>query len=474
MRNPVLATVVPSVLSTLTMLSALSAQGGLLFTTRAVETSAQCAAAPALDRVDANEIQYVVPLGGVPFTSKAFAPRVAYDVMVGDGDLDATYDEPGLFRGTDALVPPVRTAGAMRPNARSMWFSVIAATPCLVGGVFDPADIGRILPGGALERFVSAATIRAAFGIPATVSLNVDAAAYHLPTGLYLSFEDTVTIMLPTGPMTITDGAIVRIPSAALALGVSPYDGALRLTGAIAGSGQLIADEAMVDSWVVASGIDNAAAVGVSAIVDTDGLELDPAGGVFSSPFVGAAVPNVWVAGQALTGGGVITSRLGGSIAVLNGVPLGNAAGATTGAQVGLVTVPSVQSLNGLALTVRDLCHFTTETPTARIVAPGPLTVEVGGVEPGVGAAFLFLAPGVVGAGGVDASLPFPSVCFPDLYVNMFLAAVPIGADGCGSWTMPINAALLAGLAGGRIRFQAWYFNGGSHHLSTPLAVQFF
>lgn len=470
MRNNV---ILPA-LSTAALLAALPAQTGLLFTTRAAETSKQCPALSAINRVDSNEVQYVVPLAGAPFTSKQFAPRVGYDVMVGDGDGDATYYEPALFRGIDALVTPMRTAGPMRPNARSQWFSPVAATPCVAGGVFDPADLGRILPGGVLERFVSAATIRTAFGIPATVSLNVDAAAYHLPTGLYLSFEDTVTIMLAAGPFTVTDGAIVRIPSAAIAIGVSPYDGALRIAGAAAGSGQVIAIEAMVDAWTAASGIDNAAAVGVAAIEDTDGLELDPLGGVFSSPFVGGAVPNVWVAGSALTGGGVISSRLGGTIPVMNGVPLGNALGATSGAQVGLATVPSVRSLNGLALTVRDLCHFTTETPTPRIVAPGPLTIEVGGVDAGVGAAFLFIAPGAVGAGGVDASLPFPSVCFPDLYVNVFLAAVPIGADGCGSWSLPITAAQLAGLAGSRIRFQAWHPAGGVHHLSTPLAVQFF
>lgn len=467
-------TLIVTALSTAACLAALPAQNGLLFATRATETSKQCPALSAINRVDPNEVQYVVPLAGAPFTSKQFAPRVGYDVMIGDGDGDATYYEPALFRGIDALVTPVRTAGPMRPNARSLWFSVIASTPCVAGGVFDPADIGRILPGGTLERFVSAATIRTAFGIPATVPLNVDAAAYHLPTGLYLSFEDTVTIMLASGPFTVTDGAIVRIPSAALALGVSPYDGALRLTGAAAGSGQVIATEAMIDAWAAASGIDNAGAAAVAAIDDTDGLELDPLGGVFSSPFAGVAVPNLWVAGSALTGGGVISSRLGGSIPVLNGVPLGNALGATSGAQVGLATVPSVQSLNGLALTVRDLCHFATETPTPRIVAPGPLTIEVGGVDAGVGAAFLFLAPGVVGAGGVDASLPFPSVCFPELYVNVFLAAVPIGADGCGEWSLPINAALLGGLAGSRIGFQAWYFAGVGHHLSTPLAVQFF
>jgi hypothetical protein len=123
---------------------------------------------------------------------------------------------------------------------------------------------------------------------------------------------------------------------------------------------------------------------------------------------------------------------------------------------------------------VRDLCHFVTETPTPRIVAPGPLSIEVGGVEPGVGMAFLFIAPGVVGAGGVDGSLPFPSACFPDLNANLFLGGVPIGADGCGVWSIPIDAALLGALAGARIKFQAYYFAGVDHHLSTPLAVQFF
>ena len=182
---------------------------------------------------------------------------------------------------------------------------------------------------------------------------------------------------------------------------------------------------------------------------------------------------NLIFCGSNLTGAGILSTRLGGSIAVINGVMMGNNAGPTTGAQVGLVTAPNVASLNGLALTSSGLIRFATETNPPRMLAAGTLNVEIA-AEPGTALVVLALALGVSGVGGVDASVPGGLLAFPDVYaVSPLLSLVP-AADGAAMWAAPLPASLVAALTGLRVLFQAFGTSAAGVVVSTPSAVQFY
>ena len=269
---------------------------GLLFAPLGAELSNQSATLAGITHVNGNEVQHVVPLAAGP-TSAAFAPRQCHEVMLGDGDLDGLYFEPTLYGAIDALLPAVdnpNTALAgmplispITPNARNVWFSPAARTTSVAGPPLHQAELGRLLPGGVLERFLTRAQLYSAFGIPNNVTVNIDAAALDATQALYLSFEDPVMITTTAhGAVVVDDGAILAIPVTAITWGSSTFDDAYVINMVVPGSGLIIRTEPEVDMLVAASGIrDNAGAL-VATIGDLDGLEIDPAGGTFYSAWV--------------------------------------------------------------------------------------------------------------------------------------------------------------------------------------------
>jgi len=466
---------------TLTLAAALAAgsavaqqTGGLFYTTGTLEQSNQCPPG-ALADVRRNEIQWVEPNATASFSSKAWLPRVSSNVVLGDHDGDGNFDERQQFGGIDALVHPRDKNGArVRIDKTRLFFSPRSGEPTLFGPAFQPADIGRVLPGGFVERFLTAGQVHAAFGIPNNVAVDVDAAALHLtPNGgsVYLSFEGAHAITVAgLGVVVVGDGAIVRIPPAAITWTLSPWDGAAIVDTVVPLSGQLVLAESQVDTRVANSGIRDAAGAAVTTIGDLDGLTLDPQGGTFQSPWINAPIPHLWFCGENLTGAGIVSTAGGGSIPALNGVPLGSPV-ATDGKQVGLYTTPSVGSLDGLAVSRGGVSHLSLDTADTTIPGPGALRLEIGGAPlPPT----LMLDLGCNLPSCIDPFVAALADDFPALYPLNFGPIVPV-VGGCGSFVLPVSPAMHLVLQGQTVEFQVWYFDPAAArlHISNPAKVTF-
>lgn len=468
-------------------------QGGLLYSCRFDEMSNQSTAGlAAINEVRDDEVQYVWPEPGAAIRSKQFAPHLGYNMLVGDYDGDQIYHDPNLFGRIDALLRPRRKDGSTISDPLSMrhlFFSprddVLTIHPPLAPPMSSnllESDVGRILPGGRFELFLSEAHVRSAFGIPNTDEVNLDAVCLHLDPnwapehqGIYLSFENTRVITIATGVFTVLDGAILRIPEDQIIWTVSAYDGeSLLVQNVTPNSGQIILLEAEVDAMVLNSGVRDNAGNLCGTVVDVDGLTLPDAPGYFKSKHAPGPIHHLWFSGYRMTGAGILSTELGGSIPTLNGVPMGNAVGPTTGLQVGLVT-PNVRSLDGLALTPDKLAHFVTDSPTPYPAAPGVIRVQIGGgaAVPGT---ILFWGLGVNALGGVDMGIPVAYAAFPEYFPHTYWNFVIIGADDCGEWAVNVPVGVYNYLVGitGNLRFQGFItIMVPPYWLSTPCKIQF-
>ena len=496
------------------MLLALPAAGmaaedgrGLLFTTRFDEQSNQSSVPyDALNYVHDEEVQYVVPEDTInplfDYTSKQWATNLGYNFLVGDYDGDGDYYNRSIFGAVDALLHPRKGNGArIYPiTMRQLFFSpreevasVIAAAPPFVS-TLRPADVGRIVPGGLFEIFLSEDQVRDAFRISPNEKFNIDAIMLHKTDqwspqyqGIYLSFEDAVTITISGGTYTVNDGAVLRIPGNGIAWTVSTYDSVSLLAGSVTpGTGQIILTESDVNAVVATSGVKNNSGSPVSSIGDLDGLTLPKVSGYFTSQHVTGPVHHFWFCGYNTAGGGAILStEYGGSIPTLNGVPMANndpGTAASTGEQVGLVTPGGVGSLNGLAITGDDLSHFVLDSTTPQPSGPGVINVQIGGAPAYPGNVFFGWEIGIGTAGGVDVGGPPPGIfaihpgTFPEFFRPHsmklpFLVPVAVDSDNCAEWTIDVTPFYPL-VVGRNLRFQAAFPSKPDIWLSAPCKIQ--
>jgi len=212
----------------------------------------------------------------------------------------------------------------------------------------------------------------------------------------------------------------LRIPNRAIYWRYSCYDGA-RLVLRAGNSGEIVLRETDVNARVAAAGIVDCSGAAVANVRDTNGLEIDPAGGLFATPF-GQGALNLWFSGFGLQNATVLTTAGGGAVAVMNATPLASLSA------VGL-TDPCDTTLDGLAENPGELCHLTTDTPTGSLLGGETVRVEVGGARPITGMLWSVAA----GPGAVDVTIPFANACFPELYpAPVLLHVVPISPDQCG------------------------------------------
>ena len=452
------------------------AQNALLYTPKHEETSQQCAGAPAHNQVRSNEVEYVRPTDSQPYESEQFAPLQSYTTAIGDHNGDGDYWAPYLFGrapavtgdpfpGIDALVRPRNQQGVCHESARSIFISSAARVPHCLGAAFGwpvtPGDVFRVVPNGRAERFISEAQVRQAFGINDPV--NVDAACFYWHQepnqgGIYLSFED---MEMSAAVGAIQDGDLLWIPGAAIAWGVSPYDGCLVVQAVAANSGQIVRTEAQMDVLVANANVSDAVGAQVLQIVDLDGLTRDPQGG-----FVGGVHPNMWFSGEGLHGCSVLTTVGGGQIAAAGGVSLGAApAAATTGGHLKLL--PTKGTLDGLAV-INNKCHLTLDTTMPLCPAGCFPAIEVGAGIPGA-PVWLLLDVAFDQCPPDPILAAYGNCSYQELYPFVgFLGPIVIGADGCAVGTI----ALPGGFAGLHVRAQAVSLDSaGNPMLSTPLTI---
>lgn len=430
---------------------------------------------PSLHVVEPQDLMAVTPVAPMllGYTAEKFEPHDAMLTLVGDHDADASYWEATLSRQIDALCF-ARGTPLGGPNLRDVFFStatdvpsVLSANPALMG------DVVRVRPGGQFELFIAEGRVQASFGIAAGTRVNVDAFEYdpQAPTAqfppagprgmVYLSLEEDHKMTINCGgavkSLDVQDGAILAAP-------VLGFDA----KGAILGRGILVATEADVGAMIFNSTIADHTGKPVGRLIgDLDGLDLDPIPG--ASPFFTTACgvfPHLKFCGERLTGGGIVSTHGGGSIAVINGLPMGSPV-ITDGTRVGLRPI-GVGSLNALETGIRT-CRLVTETRGPVVPGGSIANIDIGGAQPG-SAIYLLLSSSIapMPAGGIATAIGWANPCFPELMVPIAGAPIFVGAaaaNGTQEFNLPWGGGIQLGLV-----WQAFEITAaGALHLSTPI-----
>ncbi|MEM7200602.1 MAG: hypothetical protein AAF628_10075 [Planctomycetota bacterium] len=443
--------ILPWTAALLSLAAPLCAQDTLIFTTLHEELT-RFPKPTGLWLVDPGDVMCVTPSGN-PDAMK-FAPHDAWLTLIGDDDNDASIWEDSPPRKIDALLWKF---GSYGPSPRELFFSTaqnVAGCVNLNGtprALLD-GDVARVQADGQFQFFLRERQIRNAF--QTQDDLNVDAVAADCTRNIvYLSFEeDHVLTTQNAGVVLVEDGGIVAVRVTACGA-----------PSTIAGPGALVAHESEVDGWVANSGVRDRSGMLATAIKDTDGLHVTS--GTFQNQW--GQWNNLFFCGEALTGTSVLVTAGGGSIAIINGVPMGRAAAASTGERAGLQggPVPHALSLNGLELRTRVRpCHFVLETPDP-VIAPGDAAV----VEASTGTPTAFLLavnPNL--ACYAHPTMPWANSCFPDLI--QFQAVLGPVAPAGGYTVLSLGVPLVT--TAFDLVFQGVTVGGTGPQLSTPLTIE--
>lgn len=465
-----------------TVASAAAAQEPYLFSLSNPAPTLSGSGGTALERLRRNEIHqfFASPNMCGTNSSEKWAPRTAFETMAGDDDGNDVYVEPALMGAIDAVLSTQFFSGSGAANLRrGVYYSpAIDLQPCVSGGAgLRRGDVGRIVRNGSgdgqVQYFIRAEQIQSALGLPATPAfVNVDAVAAGPNYGVFFSLEeDHLGLNADCGVTASRDGDVWLIPPWAIS-----WTPNLTVGGVLPNSAMRVYTELQMNAMVASAGVSNHMGACLSAIGDTDALEIDwlmPTVGMpltSCSGFV-ATIPHLLFAGEDLTGASLLDTVAGGRIRPSACGPLGSPCGTgpTFGNQFGIRPFSSTQgwntSINGISIARAN--RFVIESPAPSQAAPASIDIHIG--SPGVFTwVFATLAP--AGACNVSPSLPFgPTNCFPDLYVSggAFIGVVPT-AGGFASVTTPV-----LGIPA-EIVFQGVTVLGANIQLSTPATVELF
>lgn len=395
----------------------------------------------AFEQVDYMDVAAVTVAPGA--SAEQFLNKAAFNVLHGDKNCDAEYVQADLGFRLDALLVCPDT---LEPSIRQTYISV--REPIGTSGstaMLLPGDVATPRPDGGYDYFITEAQIRSVFGIAAGDSANVDAIARADDGSIFLSLEHDVPVL---GGLFAQDGDLLMIPGSALI-----YDGC-RVADTFAMSGLIVADESIFDGLVSHAFVSDTDGVQVTTITDLDGLEIDPRGGVWPAqgPSGAFVLPNLIFVGRDLEGGSVLSTAFNGSLAQINGHPMGDHPPVPTdGLRVGLLkgSLDHVWELNALALLdtgdpLRVLTHAKPPLPM-----PGmPIKVEWSGADP-LSPVMLVASIGASVACGNVPGVPTPLAGFGYWFGNptsKFLGPLPSDALGFGSFTTPYPMGVPAGL----------------------------
>jgi len=413
-----------------------AATDALTFTIRSGSQSTASGAGSSLRWITPTDVANVVPGSGPPTSAEPFGVHLNLATMAGDGDGDGFHPEFPVAPKLDAL--HIKIHGETTATLRDVFFSTDIDFPCAGSGVIEPGDISAIALDANTDGMIDDVLIRTALGIPPSALLDVDAFTKSA-LSVYLSFEQDMFIL--GGTVWLEDGGVVVIPASAITW--SGYQAV-----AVSPSSAVVAfHEAGADAICANAVAGNHLGSPVTAIGDLDGLEVDPAGGSFLSDDGSLVLPNLIFCGEQLTGGGIVSTVGGGSIAVLNGIPMGTVweYGPTTGSQIGMK--PDMKtSLNGLALS-GPTHRFVLDTKTPYLPAPDTVHFAAGGATPGLYVTWLMRIYGDNTPGGYQPSLDAWNPCFPDWFMsNASLAGIVADANGVAEGYVPYSGGVPAGM----------------------------
>lgn len=440
-----------------------AAQHTILMTSGTSDERTLAIDAPEIDLIRNDEIYAVTPLPGGGYSARPFLPVSLAWYYVGDQDGDALYvdaqtDGPG--GALDALFVKAGTTGPVSP--RDVYWSIAAASANLPG--VGPSDVVRYAAQGALEVFVSETQLETATG---GTTLNLDALAQSAAGDLYLSFSLTETLAIGS----VADGDLLTIPAAAIT-----YDAAGNVTSIAPNSVALLATEADLIALVNNSGFRTSVGGTVTTSFELSGLEIDPNGGTFVSPANPLLIaPNLLFCWNDFSNdGAVISTAGGGSIATINGVPIGSTV-ATLGDQIGwLPDSTGTNGPGGLALIpLQDASYAVLNYPrNLHTQGTGQTLVQfqVSGGTPG-GASVIALS--------IESAIPngaFPAVPAVPPFVGEFGMTAPFvlglyGHDGLGNCQSQLLILATPPLSGMNLSVQA--LDLATFRLSTPGGLSF-
>ena len=435
-----------------------AAQFQLSYTTLGTESTLSGSSGTALGVVTPEDVAVLRP-GIVTVSAELLANHLNLNTLSGDGDGDAFYHEPIHAGALDALT--ICRSATTAPTMRDIYVSTKIPLPAAGGGTIDPGDVGGLAIGATANIMLDEFLIRSALGItPNILFLDVDAYTVDGLGNIFLSFENDVPIFL--GTTMLFDGGVAAIPAAAVTWA------GCNVTGVIPNSGVIAFNENATNSMTANAAVGDNAGNFVQIIGDLDGLEVDPNGGSFTSS--GYVFPNLIFSGEWLTGGGILSTSFGGSIAMINGSPMAQPfPGVTDGTQVGLDPT-GVGSLDGIALS-QPMCRFIMDSSTPEMLTPGPLNLTAGGADPGGTVFFYATIYGASGPGNFQPSVLAGNPCFPEWFLwNNYLFSLPADGLGIADVTFPYFGGVPAG---NTVVFQCLSNKAIGWSLSAPITLQF-
>jgi len=397
-----------------------------------------------------------------PYSALPFLTIGAQWTWLGDADNDGRYaDSSTSGPGGDTDVVFVKRGTQGRLSARDVYFSKASETD--FGSVVKDGDVFRYVGAGKIEKFLSEDQLGIAIGGSSTTDTDIDALAQWSRGDLFFSFADTETV----NNQSVNDGALLYIPFDAIT-----YDASGNVSAIKAGSAVLLATEAEMKTIVAASKVLTSVG-GAPAYTELSALEIDPAGGTWNPPQdPKLSLPNLLFAWNGYSNdGAVLSTRGGGTIAMINGVPLGSTV-ATTGTQIGMLPDSTgLGGVNGLAVVDEQAERPAVEVWANYLVTSLPAWRRVefsGGTPSSAVVVLLTLGPSAAGgAAPMTALSPFGNL-YGDLSSLLLLGAAPTNSQGLAHRDFLFVSPALKGT---NLIFQS--FDLGKLELSEPTTLQF-
>lgn len=463
---------IPAILIPLPLLCALApAQHTLLFVAGTSDRNTLAVDASEIDLMRSDEIYEVTPVAGMPYPARPFLPISLQYHYVGDLDGDAIYvedDLEGPGDAIDAVFLKANTAGPVTP--RDVFVSVTSVSTANIPGL-RISDVFRYAGQGVLEFFVTHVELNAACGFSAASNtLNLDAICQSSAGDIFFSQANTITI----NSVSTEDGDLWVIPNAAIS-----YDMNGNVTAITPGSAVRIATEDDLIAMVAASGqrssVGGVITSSANPSFELSGLEIDPNGGTWVSPIDTLSYPNLLFCWSDFSNdGALISTAAGGSIAVLNGVPMGSTV-ATLGDQIGILPDSTgTFGPNGIALAPLQPSTFTLLNFPFNQYSASTVTavfqLQSSGGSPG-GFTVMLWSPESSVANGTFPALP----AFPPFSGEFGISAANIFGfypnDGLGNSQTELFLFDMAVLHGLNLACQA--LDLPTFNLSTPTGASF-
>ncbi len=370
--------------------------------------------------------------------------RSTWSTFAGDDDNDGSYTD-GVIGNLNAIHLPATAPSP--PSLFDFYVSISSDTGpagIFASGAIQDAEIVRFKPDGTHDKFLTKAQVLDLL-CPCVNPNNLDINGFTMDPvsgDLYITFTGAVN--LSTG--VVDDGGIIRVPSSGFTL-----DTAGNVATTVTGAAQLVLSEGEVNQMFINAGLNSGA-------TEVDGLQIDPAGGTFTS-FAGVTFPNLWMVDDGLNDLAVVSTQGFGTIATVNGVGLqgGTALGVYPTTVAGLI--PNASGICFLAKDMTNRPLLIDVSPTAQ-TTPGAVRIDLAGGDPSaVLQLFLDLTAVVNTPGGAPSRitgllpptvggfegvyLPLPLSPLP-LWSSTVPSDTPLDSKGSTSWTFTVPTALPA------------------------------